>query len=261
VLPMADISDSINRGWDEFFAWLPKFVAFLVILLIGYIVAKFVGGLVARVLKRAGLDRMLERGAGGSMVMRVVRSPAEFLGTVTFWVVFVGAISIAVDVLGIKALEDLVHSVWSYIPNVLAALLIFFVASVIAGGIAALVDRTMGETPTGKIVKTVAPVLVMAIAAFMILDELRIASNIVVITYAALMGAIALGMALAFGLGGRDVAGRLLESAYTKGQEVQGTVRADVRKGVATGRSEAEEARTRISGGQEGRPTFESGEL
>jgi len=82
---MADINDSINRGWDEFFAWLPKFVAFLVILLIGYIVAKFVGGLVARVLKRAGLDRMLERGAGGSMVMRVVRSPAEFLGTVTFW--------------------------------------------------------------------------------------------------------------------------------------------------------------------------------
>ena len=124
-----------------------------------------------------------------------------------------------------------------------------------------MMPRPAHETPTGKIVKTVAPVLVMAIAAFMILDELRIASNIVVITYAALMGAIALGMALAFGLGGRDVAGRLLESAYTKGQEVQGTVRADVRKGVATGRSEAEEARTRISGGQEGRPTFESGEL
>ena len=246
MLPIADISDSVDRGWDEFFAWLPKLVAFLVILLIGYIVAKILGGLVARVLKRAGLDRMLERGAGGSMVMRVVRSPAELLGDLTFWLVFIGAISIAVDVLGVKALEDLVHSVWSYVPNVLAALLIFIVASAIAGGIAALVDRTMGDTPTGKIVKTVAPVLVMAIALFMILDELQIASNIVVITYAALMGAIALGMALAFGLGGREVAARLLESAYTKGQEVQGSVRADIQQGVRIGKSQAEDARRRL---------------
>ena len=243
MLPIADISDSVDRGWDEFFAWLPKLVAFLVILLIGYIIAKILGGLVARVLRRAGLDRMLERGAGGSMVMRVVRSPAELLGDLTFWLVFVGAISIAVDVLGVKALEDLVHSVWSYVPNVLAALLIFIVASAIAGGIAALVDRTMGDTPTGKIVKTVAPVLVMAIALFMILDEVQIASNIVVITYAALMGAIALGMALAFGLGGREVAARLLESAYTKGQEVQGSVRADIQQGVRIGKSQAEDAR------------------
>ena len=143
--------------------------------------------------------------------------------------------------LGVKALEDLVHSVWSYIPNVLAALLIFFIASLIAGGISTLVDRTMGETPTGKIVKTVAPVLVMAIAVFMILDELQIASNIVVITYAALMGAIALGMALAFGLGGRDVAARLLESAYSKGVEVKDDVRRDVRTGVERGKTAADE--------------------
>ena len=60
----------------------------------------------------------------------------------------------------------------------------------------------MGDTATGRIVRTVAPTLIMAIAVFMILDELQIAQNIVLITYAALMGAIALGMALAFGLGG-----------------------------------------------------------
>ena len=75
----------------------------------------------------------------------------------------------------------------------------------------------------------------MAIATFMILDQLKIANNIVVITYAALMGAIALGLALAFGLGGRDVAGRLLETAYAKGQEVKDDVRRDVGQGVERG--------------------------
>ena len=243
MFPLASVSDSIDQGWDEFFQWVPKFIGFLVILLIGYIVAKIVGNLVGKALKRAGFDRILERGAGGSYVMRAVPSPSNLLGSLTFWAVFLGALSIAVDVLGIAALEDLVHAVWAYIPNILAALLIFVVAGAVAGGLAALVDRTMGDTPTGGIVKVVAPVLVMAIATFMILDQLKIANNIVVITYAALMGAIALGLALAFGLGGRDVAGRLLETAYAKGQLVKEDVKQDVRSGIESGKAQAADAK------------------
>jgi small-conductance mechanosensitive channel len=143
--------------------------------------------------------------------------------------------------------QDLVHSVWAYIPNVLAALLIFIVASLIAGAIVTLINRTTGDTPTGGIVRAVAPVLVMAIAAFMILDQLKIATNIVVITYAALVGAVALGMALAFGLGGRDVAGRLLENAYSKGLEVKDDVRRDVRTGVERGKTAPDELATNVA--------------
>ena len=183
---LADIGDSLDRAWDEFFIWLPRLVGFLAIVLIGYIVAKIVEGIVTRVSTRAGLDGLLARGAGGSFVMRVIRSPSRLLGTLTFWAIFLGALSIAVDVLGIAALEDLVHAVWAYIPNILAAVLIFVVAGLIATAIVELVDRTMGDTPTGGIVKAVAPVLVMAIAVFMILDQLEIAPTIVTITYAAL---------------------------------------------------------------------------
>lgn len=243
---LADIGDSVDRGWDQFFIWLPRLVGFLAIVLVGYIVAKMVGGLATRLLQRGGFDRMLERGAGGSLVMRVVDVPSRLMGSLVFWLVFLGALSIAVDVLGIAALEDLVRSIWGYIPNVLAALVIFVVAGAIAGGIAAVVDRTMGDTPTGGIVKTVAPVLVMAIALFMILDQLEIANTIVTITYAALVGAVALGMALAFGLGGRDVAGRLLETAYAKGEQVKEDVKRDVSKGMDRGKAELDEARTRI---------------
>ena len=246
---LADISDSIDRGWDEFFIWLPRLIGFLVILVIGYIVAKIIEGIVTRLLRRGGLDGLLERGTGGSYVMRVIKSPSKLLGTLTFWAIFLGALSIAVDVLGIAALEDLIHSVWAYIPNVLAALLIFLVASLIATALVELVDRTMGDTPTGGIVKAVAPVLVMAIALFMILDQLNIASNIVTITYAALIGAVALAMALAFGLGGRDVAGRILESAYTKGQLAKDDVIRDVQTGVQRGKTQVSDARQRLDEG------------
>jgi len=67
----------------------------------------------------------------------------------------------------------------------------------------------------------------MAIAGFMILNQLKIASDIVTITYAALMGAVALGMALAFGLGGRDVASRVLEDAYRRGRDERGRLRSE----------------------------------
>ena len=117
MLPIADFSDSVDRAWDEFFLWLPRFVGFLVILMLGYIVAKFVGGSGRARLRRAGLDQLIERGAGGSYVMQVVESPSRLLGTLSFWAVFLGAVSIAVDVLGIKALEDLVHSVWALHPE------------------------------------------------------------------------------------------------------------------------------------------------
>jgi hypothetical protein len=86
----------------------------------------------------------------------------------------------------------------------------------------------MGDSGTGRILGTVAPTLIMAIAVFMILDQLEIAENIVVITYAALMGAIALGMALAFGLGGREVASQMLQVAYERGQANMPQMRRDI---------------------------------
>ena len=123
------------------------------------------------------------------------------------------------------------------------------------------------------IVKTVAPVLVMAIALFMILDQLEIANNIVTITYAALIGAVALGMALAFGLGGREVGARVLESAYTKGQEIKDDVRRDVEQGGRTGQAgggrcrhesrrppDRLEQRPEMAGGGQGRPCRDSGD-
>jgi hypothetical protein len=107
----------------------------------------------------------------------------------------------------------------------------------------------MGDTPTGKVVGSVVPVLVMAIATFMILNQLQIAEEIVTITYAALLGAAALAMALAFGLGGRDLANRMLSDAYDKGQEQRGQVKRDMEIGKERGRQDAERVKTGAGNG------------
>jgi hypothetical protein len=95
----------------------------------------------------------------------------------------------------------------------------------------------MGDTPTGKVVRAIAPTLILAVATFMVLNQLRIAPQIVTITYAALLGTLALAGGLAFGLGGREVAADMLRTAYDAGQRNAGQVRQDVQ----TGRARAED--------------------
>jgi hypothetical protein len=251
ILADVDISTSIQQGLDEFFAFIPELIAAIVILVLGYFLAKVIGNIVRRVLARSGLDRTLQSGQGANWVQRVTSSPSRLIGKLAFWAVFLGAISLAVSVLGIDALSDFVAAVYAYLPHVIAAALIFLVAGAVSAGVAALASRTMGDTPTGKFVATAAPILVMSIATFMILTELGIAEQIVVITYAALMFAIALGMALAFGLGGRDVAARMVEDAYRKGQQSRADIRRDFEVGKTRAQADADRVRSETADGRQ----------
>jgi hypothetical protein len=202
-----------------------------VILLVGWLVARVVSALVHKGLCAVHVDEQLKRGRTGETISRFMDEPSRTLATVAFWLVMLGAISLAVTALGIVALTAFVASIYAYLPHVLAALLIFVVAVAISGAVVAMVGRVMGDTPTGKVVATAAPILIMTIATFMILTELMIAEEIVLITYAGLIGAIALGSALAFGLGGREAASRALSTAVEKGKEQQEQIRADLGKG------------------------------
>jgi hypothetical protein len=243
---IADVGESLQRAGDEFALWVPRFLGFLAVLIVGYFVAKIVASLLARVLRRVGLDERLRTGTAGNWISRITQSPSELIGRIAFWLIFLGAVSIALDVLGIQALQDFIGTVWAYVPNLIAAFLIFLVAAAIAAGVGAIVVRTMGETTTGKVIATVVPILILAIAGFMILDQLRIAETIVTITYASLLGAIALGMALAFGLGGRDVAARMLEGAYQAGQQNREQVKRDLQQGRERAREEIDQKRAEM---------------
>lgn len=223
--------DALENGFNRFvevtLEWLPVLVGALLILIIGWIIAGVIKKGVRKLLSSMGVNEKLSSGQGGNVIQKAVPDAEGLIASIAFWAVMLGAISLAVSVLGIDALTAFVGAIYSYLPNVFAALVIFLVAGAIAGGVSAFAGRTLGDTATGKLVATVVPVIVMGIATFMILDQLLIAPTIITITYAALMGAAALGLALAFGLGGRDVAARMLEGAYQKGVEASGDMKRD----------------------------------
>jgi hypothetical protein len=238
-----EVGDSLQQALDSFFGFLPNLLGFLVILVIGYIIARVVKGILTKLLQKVGLDKALHSGQTGQYVEKVSpgASPSKLVGSIAFWFLFLGAISLAVSALKIPALTTFVSAIYSYLPNVIAAVIIFVVAGAIAGAVAGLVTKTMGDTPTGKLIASIVPLLIMAIATFMILNQLQIAPAIVTITYAVVLGSLGLGMALAFGLGGRDTAAQLVSGAYDKGQEHKGQVRRDMQLGKQRGQQQAEQ--------------------
>lgn len=216
-----DIEQSFQNAMDSLIGFLPNLLGALLLLLIGFIIAKLIQAVTRKALESIGLDRHLAGSDANQYVERVMpgASAANGISRVVFWLVFAFFIFSAIAVLGIPELTGFMDNVLLYLPNIIVAILIFVVAALLAGGVAAAASRLMGDRPMGKIVAAVAPAVIMVIAMFMILQQLHIAEEIVQIAFAATMGALALGLALAFGLGGRGVAERLLEEAYRKGQE------------------------------------------
>ncbi len=138
-----------------------------------------------------------------------------------------------------------------HIPNVIAAILILVVAIAVAGAIAGGVAKLMGDTALGKIVASTVPVLVLTIATFMALVQLEIAVPIVTGAFYIVLGAFALGAALAFGLGGRNSAQRLLDAAYDKGRDNIPQMREEMRLAKQRASERVEGARTELD--QDGR--------
>lgn len=239
--------ESFQNGLSSMFDYVAQIIGALILLVVGYFIAKILQGAVQRLLRKARFDRAMHTSPAGNFIAQVVESPANLTAKIVFWIVFLAFISFAISALDLQVLNQIVGGIYSYLPRVIAAILIFLVASAISAGASGFVLRVMGRTPMAKLVTTVIPSIVMSIAVFMILNQLAIAKDIVNITYTAIIGALALGLALAFGLGGRDVAKQMLEQAYDAGRRNSEVVRDEVSRAKTNAKREASRAADSMS--------------
>jgi len=215
------IAQSLQRGLDSLIGFIPNLVGCLIILFVGYLIARLVNAAVSKLLEKIGLDRALSGSQAGTYVERVSPGarPSRLVGLVAFWFIFIYAIAAAVGALKIPALTNFMANVQNYLPNVVAAVLILVIGVALAGAAGGLVNRLMGDTAGGRMARTVGPTLILAIVVFMVLNQLKIAPAIVTTTYIALIGMLAVAGALAFGLGGRELAADMLRDAYDSSRE------------------------------------------
>ena len=195
---------------------LPALLGALVILFAGYLLAKVLEKLIERFLRRIRLNRMLERGDVMSALERSGShlNPTRVLANLVFWLVMFAVILVAANALGLQSLANVFSELVSYIPSVIAAIVIILVGIVLGGFVGGLISASAGALHGGRALARVGRGGVILLAIFMALQELGIATDIVTTAFAILFGAIALAMALAFGLGNRTLAGEVTRAWY-----------------------------------------------
>ena len=209
--------DSLRAGLDTFFAFVPQLIGAVVILILGYIVAKILQAVVARVLKAVGFDGWMERGGIKQFFDRAQTraTPATVLGKLVFWFVFIIAITMAADALGISQVSQVLAQLIAYIPSIIAAILILILAALLANFLSGIVRGATGS----DLLASIARYAIIVHAAFAALTELGIAVQLTAPTFLILLGAAALAAAIAFGWGGRDVAKDIIERYYERQDE------------------------------------------
>ncbi len=216
---IADFVDSVNNGFDAFWDWVPRVLGAIAVLFVAWLIARLVAKIVKRLLDRVEVDRhVAERGP--DYVKSAAPNFASLVSKIVYWLILLAGFGIAADVLGVQGVQDAVAAIWAYIPNVLAAVAILVIAGLLAPFVGRLISAALPGRPLGGLLATATTVIILSLGVFMALDELNIASGIVLITYAALIGSIALGMALAFGLGGRDAAAAAISAAHEHGRRL-----------------------------------------
>ena len=211
-----DIGLRIRDSFMQFAEYIPALVGALVILLAGYLLAKLVERGIDRALSKLGLNRWLERGGVLDAVERTGwrKRPSRLVANIVFWFLMFGVIILAANAIGMTGLEEVFRELVSYIPNVIAAVVIILIGVVLGEFVEGLIRASTGGIQGGPTLARVGRGGVILLAVFMSLQELGVASEIVVTAFAILFGAIALAMALAFGLGNRELAGEVTRRWY-----------------------------------------------
>jgi mechanosensitive ion channel-like protein len=214
-----NVLDRFRDSFVEVFSGLAiPLAAALIMLFAGYLLAKILERLSDRFLRRLRLNEMLDR-AG---VMRAVErsgshiNPTRVLSNLVFWLVMFSVILIAAMALNLSSLADVMKELVTYIPSVIAAVVIILVGIVLGGFVGGLIAASAGALHGGRALARVGRGGVILLAIFMALQELGVATEIVTTAFAILFGAIALAMALSFGLGNRELAGEITREWYER---------------------------------------------
>jgi hypothetical protein len=174
-----EFRNGLGDAWASIATFLPKLVGFLVILLIGYFIAKAIARILDGVLERIGFDRLVERGGIGRALEQSRYDASDILGRIVFYVLFLFVLQLAFGVFGPNPISDLIAGLIAYLPNVFVAIVIVVVGAAIAAAVKEIVEASLGGLPYGRFLAVAGSTAILVVAGFAALDQLNVAQNIV----------------------------------------------------------------------------------
>jgi small-conductance mechanosensitive channel len=209
------IAEPVRQMLTRILAYLPILLGALIILIVGWLVAKAIRGIINWLLKVVRFDTLADK-AGITEVLRkgdLKTTAREVLSGIVYWLIIIMVLVMTVDALGLPKASDVLASLFAYVPNVIAALLVLVVAMFLASFVSGIVRTAAGNAnlPKPEIFAGISRWAIIIFAVTIALEQLGIAPLLVTAAFNIILGGICLALALAFGLGGKDAAAKYLE--------------------------------------------------
>jgi hypothetical protein len=220
-----EFRSGLGDAWASVAIFLPKLVGFLLILLIGYFIAKAVAKIVDKVLERVGFDRAVERGGVGRALAKSKYDASSLLAKIVFYALMLFVLQLAFGLFGDNPISDLIAGVIAYLPNIFVAILIIVIGAAIAAAVKEIVEASLAGLSYGRGLAIGVSALVLTVAVFAALDQLNVAENIVVGLFYALLAIVVGSAIVAVGGGGIRTMSRYWERFALRAEQESGTIK------------------------------------
>lgn len=220
---------SLAAAMALLFSAIPKILGFLLIIVVGWFVASLIERGLAALLRSIKFNELSERAGLSDFIRRMGMNTdaAGMIGLVVKWFVRLIALVVAFDALGLPAVSEVLRQLLLWLPNVVVALVVLVIGGLAARALSNVVRGAASEADLSNadfLAKT-ASIVVWAFAIVVAVNQLGIATELVNTLFMAIVGALALSLGLAFGLGGRDTAAEIVRKWYGKAQDRSGDMK------------------------------------
>ncbi|MET8834874.1 hypothetical protein ABZV78_13300 [Micromonospora sp. NPDC004540] len=196
----ADIGDALTDFWRSVLLFIPRAIAFIAILVVGWLIARAVLKIVDAALERVGFDRAVERGGIKRALERTRYDASDILAKLAYYAVLLFTLQFAFGVWGPNAISDLIRGVVSWLPRAFVAIVIVVIAAAIANAVRDLVAGALGGLSYGRVLADLTAVFILALGVIAALNQVGIATTVTTPVLIAFLGTIA-GI-LVVGVGG-----------------------------------------------------------
>ncbi len=208
---MEQFQEGLGEAWANVASFLPVLLGALLIVVIGYFVAKALEKAVDKILERVGFDRWVERGGIRRALESSEYDASSLLGRLVFYVVMLFVLQLAFGVFGPNPISELITGIIGYLPRIFVAIVIVVIGASVANAVKEMIQSTFGGLEYGRMLGLFASGAILVIAGFAALDQLQIAPNIVNGLFYALLAILVGSSIIAFGGGGIPVAREYVE--------------------------------------------------
>jgi hypothetical protein len=221
---VSELSQAVHEMARAFAHFLPRLIVLLIVALVGWVIAYIAKAVLVSILRLVRFDKLSED-AGASQLLNKAALPSatEMLGRFAFWVTWLGFILVGVSVLGILGLQEQVAQFFLFLPRLFVAMLIMFFGLLAASFFsrAALLAAVNANVPSPRVLSFAVRGIIIVFVLSVVFEELGLAEQTMLVAFGIAFGALMLGLAIAFGIGGKDLARRFLEKKIVRDKKEQ----------------------------------------